>query len=50
MPGANELLGLVIAILIVWVLLKVARFAIKLFFFVIAIAIILGAYYWVFVR
>ncbi|MGZ5476722.1 MAG: hypothetical protein ACXW3E_08415 [Thermoanaerobaculia bacterium] len=50
MPGANELLGLVIAILICWVLLKVARVAIKLFLFVIAIVIVFGAYYWVFVR
>jgi hypothetical protein len=50
MPGANELLGLVIAVLICWVLLKVARLAIKLFLFVIAIGIVFGAWYWVAVR
>lgn len=50
MPGANELLGLVIVIFIIWIVLKVARVAIRLILFVIALAIIIGALYWVFAR
>ncbi len=50
MPGAHELLGLVIVIFILWVLLKVARVAIRLIFFTIAVVIILGALYWVLMR
>jgi hypothetical protein len=50
MPGADELLGLVIVIFAVWVLLKVARVAIRLILFVVSIVIIIGAFYLVFVR
>jgi len=50
MPGAYELLGLVVAIFIIWVLLKVARVAIKLFVMMIIILAILAATYWVFMR
>lgn len=50
MPSANELLGLVIVIFIIWIILKVARVAIRLIFFVITLVIIIGALNWVFVR
>ncbi len=50
MPGAHELLGLVIVIFVLWILLKVARAAIRLVFITIAVVIVFGAFYWVFVR
>lgn len=50
MPSVNELLGLLVAIFIVWVLLKLARMAIKLILFIIAIVIIAGAVLWIFMR
>lgn len=50
MPGAHEIIGLLIVIFILWVLLKVARLAIRLIFFMVAVVIILGALYWVFMR
>ena len=50
MPSANELLGLVIVIFIIWLVLKVARVAIRLILFVVAMLIIVAALGWVFVR
>ena len=46
MPGANELLGLLVIIFVIWLVLKMMRVAIKLILFVIAIVIIGGAVYW----
>ena len=43
MPSTPELIALLIAILILWVVLKLAKVAIKLFFFLIVVAIIVGA-------
>ena len=50
MPGTNELLGLLIVIFIVWVVLKLARVAIRLIIFIIMAVIVLGALYWLFAR
>lgn len=50
MPSIPELLGLLIVIFVIWILLKVARLAIRLILFFIAVAIIAGAAYWFFVR
>ncbi len=50
MPSLNELLGLLIAIFIIWVVLKLARVAIKLILYIIAIVIIAGAVLWIFMR
>jgi hypothetical protein len=50
MPSMNELLGLLIAILVIWFVLKLAKVAIRLIFFVIAVLIIAGALYYVFMR
>ncbi|MGZ5432105.1 MAG: hypothetical protein ACXW5U_17385 [Thermoanaerobaculia bacterium] len=43
MPSTPELIALLIAILVLWVVLKLAKVAIKLFFFLIVVAIIVGA-------
>jgi hypothetical protein len=50
MPSPNELLGLVIVIFVIWFVLKLARVAIRLIFFVIAVVVIIGALYWLLVR
>jgi hypothetical protein len=50
MPSMNELLGLLIAILVIWFVLKLAKVAIRLILFVIAVLIIAGALYYVFMR
>ena len=43
MPSAPELLVLLIAILVLWIVLKLAKLAIKVIFFLITIAVIAGA-------
>ncbi|MEA2239692.1 MAG: hypothetical protein QOC81_4416 [Thermoanaerobaculia bacterium] len=50
MPSMNELLGLLIAIFVIWFVLKLAKVAIRLIFFVIGVLIIAGALYYVFMR
>ena len=50
MPSPPELLGLLIVIFVIWLLVKVARLAIRLVLFFIAVALIAGAAYWLFVR
>ena len=50
MPSMNELIGLLIAILVIWFVLKMAKVAIRLILFVIAVVIIAGALYYVFMR
>ena len=46
----NELLGILIAIIVIWVVLKLARVAIRLIVFVIAVLLIAAALYYVFMR
>lgn len=46
--SASELVVLVIAILLLWIVLKVAKFAIKVIFILITIAVIAGAL-WLFI-
>ena len=46
----NELLGILIAIIVIWVILKLAKVAIRLILFVIAVLLIAGALYYVFMR
>ncbi|HEX6086046.1 MAG TPA: hypothetical protein VF266_16045 [Thermoanaerobaculia bacterium] len=46
--SASELLVLVIAVLLLWIVLKVAKFAVKVIFFIITIAVIAGAL-WLFI-
>jgi len=50
MPSLQELLGILIVVFVIWVLLKMARLAIRLFFFLISLGLIIGALYFVFVR
>ena len=46
----NELLGILIAIIVIWVILKLAKVAIRLILFVIAVLLIAAALYYVFMR
>ena len=50
MPAAQELLGIFIAILVIWIILKMAKIAIRMIFFIIAVVLIVGAVYYMFVR
>lgn len=50
MPSTHELLVLFIAIFALWLVLKVARVAIRLVFVFIAVALFLGVLWFVFVR
>jgi len=50
MPGTQELLILIVAIFVLWVLLKVARFAIRLIFFIVSLAILAGVLWYLFAR
>lgn len=43
MPSIQEILILVIAILVLWVVLKMAKLAIKVIFYLVVIAAIAGA-------
>ncbi len=45
-----ELLGILIAIIVIWFVLKLAMVAIRLILFVIAVVLIAGALYYVFMR
>jgi hypothetical protein len=46
----NELLGILIAIIVIWVILKLAKVAIRLILFVIGVLLIAAALYYVFMR
>lgn len=50
MPSAPELLVLLIAILVLWIVLKLAKLAIKVIFFLVTIAVIAGALWLFFSR
>jgi hypothetical protein len=50
MPSTQELLILLIAIFVLWFILKLARIAIRVIFFFITLAIIAGALWWFMAR
>ena len=50
MPTAQELLGILIAIAVIWIILKMAKVAIRLIFFVISLLLVIGVLYNVFAR
>jgi len=50
MPSTQELLILVVAIFALWIVLKLAKIAIKVIFFIMTIAIIAGVLWYVFMR
>ena len=50
MPGTQELLVLVIAIFVLWFLLKLAKLAIRVILFLITLAIVMGVIWHFFLR
>lgn len=50
MPGSLDLVGLLVAIVIIWLVLKVAKVAVRLMQFIMAAVLILAAVYWLFAR
>ena len=50
MPSTHELIILIAAILVLWIVVKVARIAIKMFFLFFAIVVFAGVIWFVFVR
>jgi hypothetical protein len=48
MPSTQELLILLVAIFVIWIVLKLAKVAIRVIFFFITIAIVLGVLWFVF--
>lgn len=50
MPSTHELLILVIAIFALWIVLKLAKLAIKVIFFLITVAIVVGVFWLFFMR
>ena len=50
MPSAQELIGILIAIAVIWLVLKLAKVAIRLILFIMAVVLIVGALYYISVR
>jgi hypothetical protein len=50
MPGTQELLVLVIAIFVLWFVLKIAKLAIRVILFLIMVAIVIGVLWHFFPR
>ena len=50
MPNSQELFGILIAVLVLWIVLKMARVAIRLILFLIGLLLVLGTLYFVFMR
>jgi hypothetical protein len=50
MPSANEFLVLLIAVVALWVFLKLAKLAIRVILLVISVAVVAGAVWFFFVR
>ena len=50
MPTTAEIVGILLAILFIWVVLKVARLAIRMIVFIIGLLLVLAAVYYVFMR
>ena len=50
MPGAHELIGILVAILVIWFVLKMAKVAIKIILLVIFLLAAAGVVYFLFMR
>lgn len=50
MPTFQELLGFLVVIIVIWLILKMARVAIRLIIFVIALLFLAGGIYYIFMR
>ena len=48
--AGQELLGILIAVVVIWFVLKLAKVAIKMIIFIIALVIIIGVVYTFFMR
>lgn len=50
MPSTNELLVLLLAIFALWIVLKLAKLAIRVIFFLVMVALVLGVVWFFFMR
>ena len=50
MPSIQELFGILIVVLVIWVLLKMAQVAIRIILFMVGLLLVFGILYYVFVR
>lgn len=50
MPTGQELIGILVAIAVIWVILKVAKVAIKLILVIIGLIVAAGVLYFLFAR
>jgi hypothetical protein len=50
MPSVQELLGIFVAVIVIWFILKMARLAIRMIFIIISVLVLIGVLYFVFVR
>ncbi len=50
MPSLPELLGLLIVVLLLWLVFKVLKVAIRLLLFLMTAAVMIGIIWWFFVR
>ena len=50
MSGLEELIAIVVIFLVIWIVLKMARVAIRIIFFVLGLVVIVGVFYFIFVR
>lgn len=50
MPTTPEIVGILIAIFAIWIVLKLAKIAIRMIVFIIGVLLVLAAIYYVFMR
>jgi hypothetical protein len=50
MPSPQELIGILIVVLVIWVILKMAQLAIRVILFVTALLLVVAVLYYGFVR
>ena len=50
MPTAQELIGILVVIAVIWIVLKMAKVAIKLILFIITLLVAAGVLYYLFAR
>jgi len=50
MPTTAEIVGILLAIFVLWFVLKLARLAIRMIVFIIGLLLVLAAVYYVFMR
>ena len=50
MPTTTEIVGILIAIFAIWIVLKLAKLAVRVIVFIIGLLLILAALYYVFMR